>query len=239
LGRINREKFKVYEGVFDNQTLDSLNFLREKNYFDSIIRPIKTGKEGDAYLVKKEEGFRVIKIFRLTSANFKKIQHYINRDFRFRNVRGSLRKTILAWCLKEYKNLILCHKAGMNVPFPFKQTNNIIVMEYIDGPMLKDIEIEDPKTFFKELIEQLQIMKNKAKLVHGDLSEYNILVKDQSPVIIDLGQSMNIRNQADFTAFYDLYERDVNNIVNYFNKKYNLNLELKKVFKDLDNSQNL
>ncbi len=234
MAKVSREKFKVYEGVFDNMTLETLSLIKQRKYFDELKNPIKTGKEGDVYLAKKGDEFRAIKIYRVTSANFKKISQYINRDFRFRNVKGNLRKAILAWVQKEYRNLSICHKVGMNVPYPYRQYNNVIVMDYIDGPMLKDISIENPSKFFDYLLEQIYIMKNEAKLVHGDLSEFNILVKDQIPYIIDLGQAMTIKNEEDFRDYYDLYERDIKNIVVYFNKIYKLDISEKEVFEFLN-----
>jgi serine/threonine-protein kinase RIO1 len=108
-------------------------------------------------------------------------------------------------------------------------------MEYIDGPMLKDIELENPEEFFEILIEQLSILINNTKLVHGDLSEYNILVKDQIPYIIDFGQSMSIRNEEDFLEFKDLFERDIENVVNYFKKRYKLKVDKNEVIKKILN----
>ncbi|MCA9495514.1 MAG: serine protein kinase RIO [Nanoarchaeota archaeon] len=231
MAKINREKFKVYEGVFDEFTLKTLEILKRKKYFDELGKPIKTGKEGDVYMSFKEEEKRAIKIFRLTSANFKKISGYINRDFRFKTIKGNLRKIILIWAEKEFRNLLLCHKANMNVPFPYKCENNVIIMEYIGGNMLKDTNLDNPQDFFQDLCFQLKLMINEAKLIHGDLSEFNILVKDQKPVIIDLGQAMSIKNEDDFKLFYDLFERDIKNIINYFNKKYHLELEFDNVVK--------
>ena len=234
MAKISREKFKVLEGVFDNFTLDTLDFLRRKKYFDELGGAIKTGKEGDVYHAILNNESRAIKLYRVTSANFKKISQYINRDFRFKNIKGNLRKVIFVWVQKEYRNLSICHKANMNVPFPYKQASNIIIMEYIDGGMLKDIYIEEPEQFFEDLLEQLYLMRHQAKLIHGDLSEFNIMVKDQIPYIIDLGQAMSIKNEDDFEQFYDLYERDVKNVVNYFNKKYQLKLDLEEVLKKLE-----
>ena len=234
----NKEDNKVFNGVFDNFTLNTLNNLKQKKYFDKLIKPIKTGKEGDVYLCKKDEQYKAIKIYRLTTANFKKISQYIQRDYRFKNIKGNLRKVILKWSQKEFRNLNICHKSNMNVPYPFKQVNNIIIMEYINGKMLKDTDLENPKQFFELLIEQLYIMKNHAKLIHGDLSEFNILVENEQPIIIDLGQSMTIKNEDDFKMFYDLYERDITNIVNYFNKKYDLKIKLENIYKQLNNYNN-
>jgi RIO kinase 1 len=223
---MGKEKFKVLEGVFDEFTLSVLETLKRKKYFDELSRPIKTGKEGDVYLAMKGQGEdrerRAIKMFRVTSANFKKISSYIQRDYRFKTIKGNLRKVIMMWAQKEYRNLLLCHKAQMNVPFPYKQMYNVIVMEYVDGCMLKDAHLEDPESFFRQLIEQLWIMKHHVKMVHGDLSEFNIMVSNQMPVIIDLGQAMTFKNEDEFLLYEDLFLRDLKVVSTFFQKKYGL-----------------
>ena len=235
MAKVNREKFKVHEGVFDHFTLDTLEVLKRKKYFDELKSAIKTGKEGDVYLAEKGEEFRAIKIFRLTSANFKKISQYINRDFRFKNVKGSLRKVILAWTQKEFRNLKICHKCNMNTPQPFKAQNNVIIMEYLPALMLKDTPLDNPKQFFNILKDQMRIMLNDAKLIHGDLSEFNILVKDQIPYIIDVGQAISIKNDSDFKEHYELFERDVRNVTDYMNKRYDLGIDKEELIKEIKN----
>lgn len=232
---MGKEKFKVYEGVFDEHTLKTLEVLKRKKYFDSLGKPIKTGKEADVYYAYKGLEIRAIKIYRVTSANFNKIASYIARDFRFKSVKGNQRKVVMRWIEKEYRNLVLCHKSHVNVPYPYSVSNNCIIMEHIDGPMLKDIELQNPKDFLMEIIAQIKLMKNEAKLIHGDLSEFNILVRDNEPVIIDLGQAMSIKNEDDFKLGYEIYQRDVENITKYFNKRYKLEFELSKVLEELEN----
>ncbi|MFW5704636.1 MAG: RIO1 family regulatory kinase/ATPase [Nanoarchaeota archaeon] len=231
---MSKEKFKVYEGVFDQYTIGILENLKRRKYYDELGKPIKMGKEAVVYSAKKDYETRAIKLYRVTSANFKKISEYIQRDFRFKNVKGNVRKAIMMWVSKEFRNLLLCHKAGMNVPIPYKFMENVLIMEYIDGGMLKDTKIENPKEFFHLLLEQLYLMKNEAKLIHGDLSEFNILVRDQVPVIIDLGQAMTIKNEDDFNNLKDLYERDIKIVVNYFNRIYNLKITEEEVFAFLE-----
>lgn len=234
MSKVNRDKFKVFEGVFDEFTLKTLETLKRKKYYDELGKPIKTGKEGDVYFAYKDGNPIAIKIYRITTANFNKISEYISRDFRFRNIKGNLRKVILNWVQKEFRNLLLCHKANISVPFPYKSYNNVIIMEYIEGPMLKDTHLPNPQEFFELLLEQMKLLRHEANLIHGDLSEFNILVKDNCPVLIDFGQGLSIKNGDDFKDFYDLYERDVKNVVAHFNKKYKLNLDLAVVFKELE-----
>ena len=117
MAKISREKFKVHEGVFDEFTLKTLEMMKRKHYFDELGRAIKTGKEGDVYFGYRGEKTLAIKIYRMTSANFKKISQYIIRDYRFRNIKGSLRKVILVWAEKEFRNMTilgLAYESGFN-----------------------------------------------------------------------------------------------------------------------------
>ena len=245
---MGKDKFKVHEGVFDEFTLNTLEMLKRKHYFDELGSCIKTGKEADVYEGKgvsegKISGSKdetqisrkyAIKIFRINTANFKKISEYIQRDYRFRTLRGNKRKIILKWAQKEFRNLLKSYQAGVSVPFPYKQVNNVVVMDYIDGEMLKDVVLENPEEFFEELLTQIRILRHEAQLVHGDLSEYNILVYNNSPVIIDIGQAMTIKNESDFEEFFDLYKRDISNIIEHFNKRYGLKKNEEEVFTLLD-----
>jgi RIO kinase 1 len=233
--KITREKFKVYQGVFDDFTIDTLNFLKLKKYYDKLGNPIKTGKEGDVYLAEYQNDFRAIKIYRMTTANFKKISTYIQRDFRFKTIKGNMRKVILMWVQKEYRNLILAYNVSMNVPYPFKQSNNVIIMEYIEGDMLKDVTLDNPKEFFDLLLEQMKLMFSKAKLIHGDLSEFNILHKDGIPYIIDWGQGVSIKNEDDLKQNYELFVRDVENVCRFFSNKYSLNVNVQNIIYDIKN----
>ena len=222
MGKVFRERFKVQEGVFDEFTIRTLEFLQRRKYFDELKGPIKTGKEGDVYLALRGGKKIALKIFRINTANFKKITQYIQKDLRFKNLRGNMRKIILKWAEKEYRNLLLCHRAGLSVPQPFKQMNNIIVMEYIEGEMLKDTQLEDPKKFYKALQKELKKLKDKVKMIHADLSEFNILVKDQKPIIIDMGQAFSYKDELDFEELREYYERDMRNIKKYFKNKYGI-----------------
>ena len=234
MSRVNREKFRVYEGVFDEYTLQTLETLKRKKYFDSLGNCIKVGKEAGAYLASKDDGTKLaIKIYRMTAANFKKISSYIQRDYRFQGIKGNNRRVILAWCQKEYRNLLIAHKAGVLTPRPVKQLNNCVIMDYIEGDMLKNTEIENPKELFEILLEQITLLTHNARLIHADLSEFNILIQDQIPYIIDMGQAISIKDETDFKEKYDFFERDIINIVEYFNKKFKLGIEAEKIIAKL------
>jgi RIO kinase 1 len=234
MAKVNNDKFKVFESVFDESTLSTLEIMKRKKYFDELGKPSKTGKEGDVYFAYGDnDKTYALKIYRMSTSSFRKISQHIAKDYRFKNIKGNLRKVILRWTQKEYRNILLCYKNNINVPYPYKQINNVILMDYIEGDMLKDTYLTNPKEFFELLLAELDKMINEAKLIHGDLSEFNILVKDQVPVIIDLGQALLIKNEQDFKDNFDLFERDILNITNYFNRKYKLDLDRDEIVKKL------
>ncbi|MFP4401964.1 MAG: RIO1 family regulatory kinase/ATPase [Candidatus Nanoarchaeia archaeon] len=231
---MTREKFKVYQGVFDEHTLLALENLKRRNYIDELGQAIKTGKEGDVYHATRKEKKLAIKIFRITSANFNKISQYIVRDFRFKNIRGNKRKVILMWSQKEFRNLQILSRANVNVPYAYKQLQNVIVMDYIDGTMLKDAIINEPEILFEQVKEQLYIMLHRAKLIHADLSEYNMMLSyDGIVYIIDVGQAMGFKSEQDFKEFEDLFTRDVESICRFFNKKFGMQINSEELCAEL------
>lgn len=237
MAKISREKFKVHEGVFDEFTLKTLEMMKRKHYFDELGKAIKTGKEGDVYFAYRGEKTLAVKIFRMTSANFKKISQYIIRDYRFRNIKGNLRKVILVWAEKEFRNVALCHKNNISVPYMYKQFNNVIIMDYIFGKMLKDTDLKNPLEFFELLIEQMKLVRHEAKLIHGDLSEFNIMVEEELPVLIDWGQGMSVKNDADFEELKEMQVRDVKNVTEYFNRCYDLDLDYEQVYQRIEKNE--
>ena len=100
--------------------------------------------------------------------------------------------------LKEFKNLKLAEKGEVRVPSPFEVRNNVLVMEFIGdiegvpAPRMKDIPPDDPEKVFHTIIEYVSRLYHKAKLVHADLSEYNVLMDKNMPVLIDLAQGVLI-----------------------------------------------
>ena len=216
------EKFKTYRGVFDEFTLKNLENLKRKGYFDELGNLIKCGKESDVYTAFKDDKIVAIKIYRINTTSFRKIFDYIKYDKRFLNIKGNLRKVICIWAQKEFRNLLIIYKNGILCPKPIKQLNNVLIMEYLEGNLLKDTEIENPQKFYEILKNELEKLKNSAKLIHGDLSEYNIIVKNDLPYIIDVSQAMSIKNQVDFENLRFYYDRDILNIENFFKKRFQI-----------------
>lgn len=138
-------------------------------------------------------------------------------------IKQNKRDIIFAWAKKEFKNLKRAEDAGVKVPKPHVVTKNILLMEFMgkDGlpmPRLKDVKLSagDAQHIFDRVMENVAILYSGAKLIHADLSEYNILVNADTmePVIIDMGQSVT----TDHFNAETFLERDVTNIARYFRK---------------------
>lgn len=213
---------KTVDGVFDQQTLLSLYKLFTDGVLDTVEYPVSTGKEGNVFKATSSEGNRAVKIYRLSTATFKRISDFIVGDPRFKGISRNRRRIIFAWAQKEYKNLVRMAETGTRVPAPVTSHNNILVMAYIGddyspAPLLKDVVVAKPERIFKDVVRNM-VRIQKARLVHGDLSEYNILVWKGWPYIIDVGQGVPL----DHPMSSEWRERDVKNICRYFRK---LNVE--------------
>ncbi len=207
--------------VFDRQTLMIIYDFMTSGLIDSVHYPISTGKEGNVFYATDEDGEGVaLKIFRTSTSTFKRVSKYIEGDPRFKGVTGNRRKLIYAWTNKEYRNLQRYYDAEIPVPEPIAFSKNCLLMEYIgdeDGPapQLKDVPLDDPTEMYDEVISFIIDGFRDAHLVHGDLSEYNILVWDGQPIMIDCGQAMT----ADHFNAKEFLERDIRNINRFFKNR--------------------
>jgi len=217
----------VFSDVFDEATLMALYELSKKGYIDAMGGSVSTGKEANVFhaIAKKDDISEVaVKIFMISTANFNAMKDYILGDPRFAGIKKSRKDIILAWTKKEFKNLKRAEEAGVRVPRPYVTKRNILLMEFIgkDGlpmPQLKDVELtqEETQHIFEKIVEYMKLLYSRARLVHADLSEYNILVDVNlmEPVIIDMGQSVTTDHYHADTYL----KRDISNIARFFRKK--------------------
>ena len=210
---------KTYDEVFDERALKIVYKFMIDGLFETVDFPVSTGKEGNVFRVTTKDGeYLAMKIYRTSTSTFKHILKYIEGDPRFSGFRSNKRRLLAAWSSKEFRNLKRMHVVGVSVPEPIAVKENVIVMEYLgeDGlpyPLLKDVELADPQKTFDITVEDIGKMYTEAGLVHGDLSEYNIMYSDR-PHIIDVGQAvLSTMFIAD-----ELMKRDRDNLIRYFRK---------------------
>ena len=212
---------KVSSEIFDKATLQVLYKLANQGHLDVLNGAISTGKEANVLKGIKDDGSIVaVKIYRIATSDFKKMQYYIAGDPRF-NVRSSNKRQLINnWVNKEFRNLTRLKDAGVYVPEAITSLSNVLIIEFIgdeDGnpaPTVKNLPPQDPNDFYEKLVDQMDKFINKANLIHGDLSTYNILNYDEEPVIIDVSQSV----VRDHIIANELLERDIKNISFEFSK---------------------
>ena len=217
------EDYETFEEVFDRATLMSVYKLMVRGTIGEIHGTVKAGKECRLYWGKMPDGKEIaIKIYLTSAAEFKKGRlAYIEGDPRFEGLLGrSTRALVYAWARKEFRNLKRALDVGVRVPEPIDIEKNVLVMEFIGeegvpAPLMKEVELEDPEEVFWVLMDYVGKLYQEAELVHGDLSEYNVMIWDGEPVLFDLSQAVTLDHPM---AEYFL-ERDLRNILRYFSRK--------------------
>lgn len=215
------EDRKVYDQFFDRRTLLTLYDLMNDGFIQTLDYPVSTGKEGGVFHGTSEEGKAVaVKIYRISNAVFRSMWRYVEGDERFRNVSKNFTRLIFLWAQREFANLQRYASCGLSVPTPIARKDNVLVMDYIGdengpAPLLKDVEMENPQKLYLDTVEFMKQSYQKAGLVHGDLSAYNILLHRDRLYVIDCGQAMTKRhpNALEFLA------RDAKNINHFFHSR--------------------
>lgn len=227
------EDKQVSSEVFDNKTLQVLYKLAKQGYLKSLNGVISTGKEANVFLgIDDDDNEVAVKIYRVVTLDFKKIKEYIAGDPRFKSYGNNTRKIINAWTKKEFKNLSRLYNQGLNVPEPYTANENVLVMEYLEhsssdasaAPPLSKISLDNAEMVFDEIIDFMDKSYNKAGLVHGDLSRYNILYSHGHPYIIDVSQATLTSHPSSMK----LLDRDIENII-FDAKKFGLDLSFDDV----------
>jgi len=208
-------KSTVSEGVFDDRTLYVLEQLLRKEKLQKLVGIISRGKEANVYYGKSGQGDVAVKIYSVDASDFRKMGDYIRGDPRF-SIGHNRRDMIYTWARKEYANLKRVYDS-IRCPKPIAFKDNVLVMEFIgDGgasaPKLRETVLDDPENYFKRVIGYIRELYGLG-LVHGDLSEYNILDWGE-PVLIDF--STGVLRQHPRSG--ELLERDVKNVVRFFEK---------------------
>jgi RIO kinase 1 len=203
-----------------------LQALIDEGVIDEVIRPLKSGKEASVYVVRCGDDVRCAKVYKdMAQRSFQaRVQYQEGRKVRgSRQARAIGKATNFgrkqqedAWKNAEVDALYQLEAAGVRVPKPYGYFNGVLVMELIvdhegfSAPRLGDVELlpEQARDYHRALIRNIQLMLC-CGLVHGDLSEYNVLVAPDGPVVIDFPQ---VVSAAGNNAARAMLLRDVNNI---------------------------
>ncbi len=199
---------------------------------DEVLYQLMSGKEAQVYVVRCGDQLRCAKVFKeAQKRSFKQAVEYQEG----RKVRNSRRARVMskktrygqkeqedAWLNAEVDALYRLAAAGVRVPEPLGFVDGVLLMELVtdeDGraaPRLDDITLtpEQARDYHSQVIREIVRMLC-AGLIHGDLSEFNVLVDSQGPVIIDLPQAVNAAGNNNAER---MLERDVDNMRRYFGR---------------------
>ena len=197
---------------------------------DSVLRQLMSGKEAMVYVVQRGGEVLCAKVYKeANKRGFHKAVDYTEG----RKIKNSRQARAMAkgsrygrheqesaWQHAEVDALRRLAAAGVRVPTPYDFHEGVLLMELVadqegdPAPRLNDIELstEDARRFYTFLVRQVVRMLC-AGIVHGDLSEYNVLVDGEGPVIIDLPQAVDAAANNNAKR---MLERDVHNLANYF-----------------------
>ena len=204
--------------------------LVEDGLIDKVMRQLMSGKEATVYVVQCGDEIRCAKVYKeANQRGFHQAVHYTegrktknsrqNRAME-KGSRYGRREQESAWQRSEVDALYKLAAAGVRVPQPHGFYEGVLLMELVAdengaaAPRLNDLELtaEQAREFHAMLIRQVVLMLC-AGIVHGDLSEFNVLVDSQGPVIIDLPQAVDAAANNNASR---MLERDVENLANYF-----------------------
>ncbi len=204
--------------------------LVEEGLIDEVLRPLMSGKEAAVFVVRCGEQVRCAKVYKdADHRSFKKAAQYQEG----RKVRNSRRSRAMSkgskygreqqedsWQHAEVNALFKLADAGVRVPEPYGCYDGVLLMELVtdaDGdvaPRLNDVAMSSEQAVEDHAIMMRYIMRMLGQgLVHGDLSEFNVLVDAYGPVVIDLPQAVDAaaNNNASW-----MLKRDVNNMTQYY-----------------------
>ena len=197
---------------------------------NAVVRRLMSGKEADVFVVRCGSDIRCAKVYKeAMKRSFKQAVTYREG----RKVRNSRRNRAMEkgskygrkqteeiWQNAEVDALYKLASAGVRVPTPYGCIDGVLLMELIcdaDGdvaPRLGDVTMSAEQAVEDHRMVMLYVVRMLCVgVVHGDLSEFNVLLDEQGPVIIDLPQAVNAaaNNQAE-----SMLSRDVNNMTNYY-----------------------
>ncbi|MCJ1229772.1 protein kinase rio1 [Toensbergia leucococca] len=228
------------EQVLDPRTRMVLLQMINRDIVSEVNGCLSTGKEANVYhalSVSEGEGaeatmislHRAIKVYKTSILVFKDRDKYVTGEYRFRQGynKSNNRAMVKVWAEKEMRNLKRIYASGIPCPEPVYLRLHVLVMGFLGdkrgtpAPRLKDVELEGIDiearwlSLYVQLLGYMRVLYQKCRLVHADLSEYNLLYHDDKLWIIDVSQSV----EHDHPRSLEFLRMDVKNVTDFFGRK--------------------
>lgn len=222
------------ELVLDQKTRMLLLQMINRGIVSEIHGAISTGKEANVYgaVLFNEAGEpiqKAIKVYKTAILVFKDRERYIAGEHRFKGGfdKGNNRKMVKLWAEKEFRNLRRIHQEGIPCPEPIHLKMHVVVMDFLGDrkgwayPRLRDATLQGDdveqqwRALYIQILGLMRRMYQRCKLVHADLSEYNILYHDGKLYIIDVSQSV----EPDHPRSLEFLRMDIKNVGDFFRRK--------------------
>ena len=241
ISHTGRDDRATSEQCLDPRTRLLLFRMLSSGFLELIDGCLSTGKEANVYYAKaggkgaalpqdaaliKEYA---IKIYKTSILVFKDRDKYVSGEHRWRRgyCKSNPRKMVKVWAEKEMRNYRRIHTAGIPCPVPIVLKSHVLVMEFLGtngwpSPRLKDAALSE-RRMREAYIQAVVIMRrmyHRCRLVHGDLSEYNMLWHNNEVYVIDVSQSV----ETDHPSALDFLRMDASNVNGFFQKMGGLNV---------------
>ncbi|KAK3660382.1 Serine/threonine-protein kinase rio1 [Elasticomyces elasticus] len=241
-GGAERSDRATTEQVLDPRTKMILLQLLNRDIISELHGVLSTGKEANVYHAistptseSSEEPaspplHRAIKVYKTSILVFKDRDKYVSGEHRFKHGynKSSNRAIVKVWAEKEFRNLRRLHSAGIPCPQPIYLKAHVLVMSFLGSrkgwpaaPRLRDVEFADGdaqarwQEVYVTLLGYMRRMYQVCRLVHADLSEYNLLFHEGELFVIDVSQSV----EHDHPRSLEFLRMDVKNISDFFGRK--------------------
>ncbi|SPQ96900.1 unnamed protein product (mitochondrion) [Plasmodiophora brassicae] len=224
-----KEERATTDQCLDHRTRLILFKMLNTGVLSDIGGCISTGKEANVYRAVGNDEQLAVKVFKTAILVFKDRERYVVGEHRFRHgfCKNNNLKMVQVWAEKEIRNLKRLHSAGIPCPRPVVLRSHVLVMSMIGdsttgvpAPRLKDAVLSSKKAAgaYEQMVGIMYRMFHVCRLVHADLSEYNILYHEGQCVLIDVSQSV----EMDHPMALEFLFADCRNITNFFRNKHNV-----------------
>jgi len=203
----------------------AINALVKADVIEAFGKPLGVGKESDVYDALSPEGKRLaVKFHRLGRISFRQTRRLRGYIADRRHISWLYQSRLAAE--KEFEALKTVYPHGVSVPEPVVQNRHVVVMGFIEGAELYRVpEIPNADKVLDEILENVKRAYQRAKVIHADLSEFNVVLKpDDHILIIDWPQFV----RTDHPNAEMLLRRDLRNILRFFKKRFNIERSLEE-----------